>query len=107
ARDLGRALGRVVPVARVRIEAVTEHSAGLVGDERVLAVPSGSVRGVERIDEQKPAVRVERLAGRRRLEAVDGLPLVRRAAEDLVELAAVDPVVVDLELRQVAGPVRV
>src|SRR3954454_22836946 len=42
----------------------------------------------------------------RRLEAVDRFAAVRRAAEDLLEATAVDPVLVDLELRELARPVR-
>src|SRR4029079_18052021 len=46
-----------------------------------------------------------RRAARVMAEAVDGLPTVGHPAEDLVEVPAVDPVRVQLDLRGLAAPV--
>ena len=89
-----------------RIEAVTEDARRVVRDERVLAPPARTVHGVVRVEIDEAAEAVGRGAEARRAEAVDRLAVIREAAEDRLEAAAVDPVRAGLELREVAGPVR-
>src|SRR5207342_3642065 len=62
-------------------------------------------RGVERVDVEVAPERVERVPSGRRGESVDALPAPGVASEERVE-APVGPPDPDLELRQLAGPVR-
>src|SRR4029079_16054453 len=88
-----------------RVEAVAEHPGRSVRDERVLAQPALAVARVVRVEEEHTAVAVRRRADPRGAEAADSFAHVRVLAEDLLETAAVDPVGVDVELREVARPV--
>ena len=89
----------------MKVEAVAEDARRLVREERALAPPAGAVAGIERVEVQVPAVRIERRADARRTEAVYRLTLVRVAAEHVLEAAVVRPVEPDLDRRQVTRPV--
>src|SRR5207244_13482834 len=80
-------------------------AAARVREEPVLALPAAAVARVVGVDEDVPAPRVERRAVLGGLEAVDALALVLEPAVQVVVLL-VDPVDLDDELGQVAGPVR-
>src|SRR3954447_17897032 len=99
-----------MPVAALRrverVEAVTEDAGRVVRDERVLALPAGAVRRIERVEVDQAAEAVGRRAVARRAEPVDRPALVRVAAEELLEAVAPDPAHVQLELRELARPVR-
>ena len=106
ADDRGAVLGAVAlgPVA-VAVEAVAELAGALVHQEAVLAQPALAVRGVERVEIEVPAERVERDAGGGRLEAVDRPAEVRERAEDVMELA-VRPVQLHVQHGQLTLEVR-
>ncbi len=99
---LGAVAGRT---GAMRVEAVAERSARAVGEEAVLAPPTGSVARAEGVDVEVPPEAVERAAGPRRVEAVDACPAVgERSVQVLV--SPVGPVELDRQHGQRARPVR-
>ena len=103
--DHGRAIASALAGSfrPVRIEAVAECSARVMGEEAVLALPADAVPGAERVDVDVPSVRVEGNALPRRGEAEDRLAGVRQSAGEVVE-AAVGPAGRRFEHRQPARP---
>ena len=101
-----RLLARIAGERLLRDEAVAEGAGRAVGEDARLAPPAGAVDRVERVDIDVAAVAVARVAVARRAEAVHGLAEVAEPAEEALPGAAVGPVRVDLELRQVPAPVR-
>lgn len=97
---------RLARVGLVRDEAVTERPVGIPRYEAILAPPAGPVRRVERVEIEDAAVAIERIAGRRRREAVNGAAAVGESSEEMVPAAAVAPVEPDLELRERSAPMR-
>jgi len=90
-----RRAGRMLIAALRRVEAVeavTEGARRVVRHERVLALPAGPVRRVERVEIDQPAEAVGRRTVLRRAEAVHRLVEIRVAAEEALEAAAVHPV---------------
>ena len=103
--DHGRAIASALAGSfrPVRIEAVAECSARVMGEEAVLALPADAVPGAERVDVDVPSVRVEGNAVPRRGESEDRLAGVRQSAGEVVE-AAVGPAGRQFEHRQPARP---
>src|SRR5438105_6242147 len=75
-------------------------------EERVLPPPAVAVLRVVRVEVQDPPVAVTRHAVLRHADAVDGLPAIGEASEDLVEAPIVGPVAPDLHPRERPSPVR-
>ena len=90
----------------LRDEAVAERAVRGVDEDPRLAPPALSVPGVERVDVDVPPVPVARVADAVGAEAVHRLAEIREPSEDTLELAAIGPVGVELELWQLTGPVR-
>ena len=73
--DHGRAIASALAGSfrPVWVEAVTEGSPRVMGEEAVLALPAGAVPGADRVDVDVPSVRVEGNAVPRRAESEDRL----------------------------------
>src|SRR5262245_6611401 len=87
-----------------RVTEVAEGVAAMMSEEAVRAMPALPVGRVEGVDVDVPSVPVERVAERRRGEAVNTSAAVRQPAEEVAD-AAVGPVLVDDEVRKRAAPV--
>src|SRR5205807_7671358 len=82
------------------VEAVAEQPWRPTRDERVLARPARPVGRIVRVEIDEPPVAVRRRAVQRGAEPAHAPAPVRVPPEEMLEAAAVDPVGVSLEHRQ-------